>query len=73
MSAAEATILKQLARDVSFLKERVIQIQIDVNEINSDMHDVKPTYVEKIKKIDKVGKFKSFSSVKELRKDIENS
>jgi hypothetical protein len=71
--ATETHVLKQLAEDVSFLKERVVEIQIDISEINADLHEVRPEYVKKIKRIDKKGKFKSFSGIKELKKDIENS
>ena len=35
--------------------------------------ELKPEYVEKIKKIQKRGKFKKFTSVKELRAEIENA
>ena len=35
--------------------------------------ELRPEYVEKIKKLEKNGKFKRYSSVKELREDIENA
>ena len=35
--------------------------------------ELKPEYVEKIKKIQKNGNFKKFTSVKELRDEIENA
>jgi hypothetical protein len=34
--------------------------------------ELRPEYVEKIKKIEKHGKFKRYTSVKELRDEIEN-
>lgn len=34
--------------------------------------ELRPEYVEKIKKIQKHGKFKRYTSVKELRDEIEN-
>ena len=34
--------------------------------------ELRPEYVEKIKKIEKHGKFKKYSSIKELRDEIEN-
>ena len=34
--------------------------------------ELRPEYVEKIKKIEKQGKFKKYSSIKELRDEIEN-
>jgi len=35
--------------------------------------ELRPEYVEKIKKLEKNGKFKRYSSVKELREEIENA
>jgi len=35
--------------------------------------ELRPEYVEKIKKIEKHGKFKKYTSVKELRDEIENA
>jgi len=35
--------------------------------------ELKPEYVEKIKKIQKHGKFKQYTSVKELREEIEHA
>jgi hypothetical protein len=35
--------------------------------------ELRPEYIEKIKKLEKRGKFKKYSSVKELRDEIENA
>jgi len=35
--------------------------------------ELRPEYVEKIKKLEKNGKFKRYSSLKELREEIENA
>jgi hypothetical protein len=35
--------------------------------------ELRPEYVEKIRKIEKHGKFKKYTSVKELRDEIENA
>jgi hypothetical protein len=35
--------------------------------------ELRPEYVEKIRKIEKHGKFKKYSSLKELRDEIENA
>ncbi len=35
--------------------------------------ELRPEYVEKIRKIEKDGKFKKYSSIKELRDEIENA
>ena len=35
--------------------------------------ELRPEYVEKIKKIQKHGKFKKYTSIKELRDEIENA
>ena len=53
---AETQLLGKIADDVSFLKDRIIRIEEELNEINSELHEVRPEYTEKLKMIDK-GKF----------------
>ncbi|NQE52236.1 hypothetical protein C5S29_01485 [ANME-1 cluster archaeon GoMg3.2] len=53
---AETQLLEKIADDVSFLKDRIIRIEEELNEINSELHEVRPEYMEKLKRIDK-GKF----------------
>jgi prefoldin subunit 5 len=65
-------ILEQIANDVAFLKNQIIEIRVEINEINADLHEVRPEYKKKIEKILKEGKFENFSSVSELRREIEH-
>ena len=60
------TKLKQIAQDVAFIKQRIISIEEEIDSI----YRVRPKYLKKLSKIEK-GKFHSYSSVDELRKDLE--
>ena len=54
---AEAAVMQKISEDLDFLKERIIKIEVNVEEINFDIHnDVKPGYLQKLKRIDE-GKF----------------
>ena len=63
-------LLKQVAEDMIFLKEKLVAIEEDLKEIDSDMHHIKPSYLKKLEKIKK-GKFHKYDSLVALRKDIE--
>jgi len=53
----ESATLQKISDDLDFLKEKIVRIENDVEEINFDLHrDVKSEYLKKLKKIDK-GKF----------------
>ena len=53
----EAAVMHKISKDLDFLKERIIKIEANVEEINFDIHnDVKPEYLQKLKRIDE-GKF----------------
>ena len=47
----EAQLLKQIAHDVGEIKQRVTRLEITIDEIDSDLHEIKPEYLEKLKKI----------------------
>ncbi len=53
---SEAVIDQRILDDLAFLKERILRIEMEVSEINDDLHQIRPDYLEKLKKIDK-GKF----------------
>jgi len=61
------TILKQIADDVADIKKRVEKIEVGIEELDTEMHEVKPEYLEKLKQIDK-GKF---LSEEEFEKELE--
>lgn len=47
----EQQLLKQIAQDIHFLKEKVIDIDNELADLASDLHEVRPEYIEKIKAI----------------------
>ena len=65
--------LEKIANDMDFLKEQIMEMRKEVNEIGMDLHVLRPEYRKKIKKIEKEGKFKTYSSINELKKSIEEN
>ena len=59
-------LLKQIAEDVADIKRKVIKIENGMEELDIEMHGIKPEYIEKLKRIDK-GKF---FSEKEFEKEL---
>jgi len=57
------------------LKDKSEAIDIMAKEYEEEIlePELRPEYVEKIRKIEKHGKFKKYTSVKELRDEIENA
>jgi hypothetical protein len=53
---SEAVIDQRILDDLAFLKEKILRIEMEVSEINDDLHQIRPDYLEKLKKIDK-GRF----------------
>ena len=49
----EQQLLKQIAKDISFLKEKIIDMDSELADLASDFHEVRPEYLEKIKSIEK--------------------
>jgi uncharacterized protein YydD (DUF2326 family) len=64
---AETQLLEKIADDVSFLKDRIIHIEEELNEINNELHEVRPEYAEKLKRIDK----EKFLTREEFEKELE--
>ncbi len=46
-------LLEKIAKDMNVLKIKLSKIEADVEEINTDLHEVRPEYIEKLKKIQK--------------------
>lgn len=65
-------ILAKIQKDLEFIKSKIIVIDNELEDISNDLHEVRPEYIKKIKRLDKKGKFSSFSSVDELRNEIEH-
>ena len=64
------TILIRISEDLKFIREELAELKEEVNDLRDVELEVRPEYLAKLKKI-KEGTFKSFSSIDELRKDIE--
>lgn len=50
-----AELMEQIAKDVREIKERMRKIEITVEEIDADLHEVNPEYIGKLKRIEKEG------------------
>lgn len=70
ISFMSEALLKQVAEDVRLIREELIELKEEVNDLRDIDLEVRPEYLAKLKKIDS-GKFKRFSSIAELRKEIE--
>ncbi len=64
----EMLVNQRIMDDLTFLKEKILKIEMDVSEINDDLHQVRPEYLKKLKKIDE-GKFISRA---ELERELES-
>lgn len=64
-------LLKQIAEDVADIKKKIVRIENGMEELDIEMHDVKPEYIERLKEIEK-GKHYKFSSMDELKKLVED-
>ena len=51
----EVQLLQQIANDIADIKGRMVKLEVTLDEIDMDMHEVKPTYLEKLKRIEKEG------------------
>ncbi|MCZ7398045.1 MAG: hypothetical protein O8C59_06060 [Candidatus Methanoperedens sp.] len=66
---SETEILNEIRNNLNFLKEKIIQIEITVNEIDSDVHKkLNPDYVKKLEKIEKEDKRVHFRDIEEFDK-----
>ena len=61
-------LLKKISEDIGIIKSELYELREEIDSLKL----VKPGYLRKIKNIEKKGKFKTFSSINELRKEIEN-
>lgn len=66
---SEVDILTEIRNDLNFLKEKVISMEITINEIDSDIHkEFNPEYVTKLDKIEKEDKRIHFRNIEEFDK-----
>ncbi len=64
-------VLQQIAADIRSIRQELIEIKEEVNDLRDLELEVRPEFLERLKRID-AGKFTSFKSMLELRKEIEN-
>ncbi len=51
---SEVEMLNSIITDLNFLKEKIVQIELTVNEIDSDIHRrVNPEYLKELDQIEK--------------------
>ncbi len=53
--STEVELLKQIADDVATIKNKVAKLEMSIDEIDADLHEVKPAYIKKLKQIEKEG------------------
>ena len=68
MEAVSTDLLKQIAEDMRFLKNEMVEIRGEISELKDIELEVKPEYLKKLNKIEK-GKF---LSREELDKEVES-
>lgn len=65
----ETEVLNEIRSHLNFLREKIIQIEITVNEIDSDVHKkINPLYLNKLDKIEKEDKKTHFKNIEEFDK-----
>lgn len=62
-------LVKQISDDLTFLKKKVVAIEERIEEIDDDLHAVRPAYLEKLKKLEKEPT-KKYKNLEELEKDL---
>jgi len=68
MEAVSTDLLKQIAEDMRFLKNEMVEIKGEISELKDIELEVKPEYLKKLNKIEK-GKF---LSREEFDKEVES-
>lgn len=52
---AEIQLLRQIAEDVVDIRTKLTLLEVTFNEMETDLHEVRPEYIEKLKKIEAEG------------------
>jgi len=64
---SEVEILNHIRSDLDFIKEKIIRLEITINEIDSDVHKkYNPEYLTELEKIEKDDKRTHFGSIDEF-------
>ena len=48
----QVQLLKDIANNVDDIKKRLTNIEFAIKEVDMDIHEVRPEYLEKLKKLD---------------------
>lgn len=56
---SETVLNQRILNELAFLKEKILKIEMEVSEINDDLHQVRPEYLEKLEAIKKEGTISS--------------
>ena len=67
----ETNVLIKIHKDLEFIKQKVVVIDNELEDISKDLHIVRPEYLKKLEKIQKE-KFHSFNSKEEFLEFLDN-
>lgn len=67
---SETVFNHQILNELAFLKEKILKIEMEVGEINDDLHQVRPEYLKKLEAIKKEGTISSAEFEKKFGKRI---
>lgn len=68
----EAAVLQEIKNELSFIKEKIIVIEVSLNEIDADLHrELNPEYLKKLEKIEKEDKRVHFKNIEEFNKHFD--
>ncbi len=68
----EVAVLQEIKSELSFIKEKIIVIEISLNEIDADLHrELNPEYLKKLEKIEKEDKRVHFKNIEEFNKHFD--
>ena len=70
---SEVEILNHIISDLDFIKEKIILLEITINEIDSDVHKkYNPEYLTELEKIERDDKRMHFGSIDEFDVALSN-
>jgi len=67
----ETNVLIKIHKDLEFIKQKVVVMDNELEDISKDLHIVRPEYLKKLEKIQKE-KFHSFNSKEEFLEFLDN-
>ncbi len=68
----DSAVLQEIKNELSFIKEKIIVIEVSLNEIDADLHrELNPEYLKKLEKIEKEDKRIHFKNIEEFDKHFD--